>query len=212
MRTRGPVLVLLLTLALATPGESGEHLVLIGGSPKPPAALQRFLEWAGGARAHVLIVPWGSSEPAEYVAALLEDLAPHRPGPVTVAPFLPLDDAARTQLREALARATGVFFTGGDQVRIMEVLKDEELLAAFRARYRAGVVFGGTSAGTAIMSPRMITGNGALTGGPGGRPLLPLEVLQRFLRGPLHALVRILLRRLEEGFRRGVLDAPKREG
>lgn len=163
MRTRGPVLVLLVALALATPCESGERLVLIGGSPRPPAALQRFLEWAGGARAHVLIVPWGSSEPAEYVAALLEDLAPHRPGPVTVAPFLPLDDAARTQLRDALARATGVFFTGGDQVRIMDVLKDEELLAAFRARYRAGVVFGGTSAGTAIMSPCMITGNGDFT-------------------------------------------------
>src|SRR5262245_10664075 len=35
----------------------------------------------------------------------------------------------------------------------------QEVLA-LRARFRAGVVFGGTSAGTAIMSERMITGNG----------------------------------------------------
>jgi cyanophycinase len=40
------------------------------------------------------------------------------------------------------------------------VLADAPLAEALRARYRAGVVFGGTSAGAAIMSPIMITGNG----------------------------------------------------
>jgi len=42
----------------------------------------------------------------------------------------------------------------------MDVLKDESLLQALRIRYVGGMVFGGTSAGTAIMSHRMITGEG----------------------------------------------------
>ena len=56
-----------------------------------------------------------------------------------------------------------MFFSGGDQNRVMDVLKDAELLQALRARYAAGVPFGGTSAGTAIMSSPMITGEGDFT-------------------------------------------------
>jgi cyanophycinase len=62
-----------------------------------------------------------------------------------------------------LARATGVFFTGGDQARIMDVLADAALLTALKARFAAGVAFGGTSAGAAVMSARMITGEGDFT-------------------------------------------------
>src|SRR5262249_21311950 len=40
---------------------------------------------------------------------------------------------------------------------------DAELLAAVRQRHAAGVVFGGTSAGAAVMSLRMITGDGDFT-------------------------------------------------
>jgi cyanophycinase len=82
---------------------------------------------------------------------------------VEVAPAGPLDAAARAVVRKSLLAASGVFFLGGDQNRIMDVLKDKDLEAAFVSRFRAGVVFGGTSAGTAIMSPRMITGNGDFT-------------------------------------------------
>ena len=45
----------------------------------------------------------------------------------------------------------------------MDVLADAELLAAVRERHAAGVVFGGTSAGAAVMSLRMITGDGDFT-------------------------------------------------
>jgi cyanophycinase len=158
----------LAVLALALTGAEGtaaaaERLVLLGGGPRPEAALSRFVEWAGGTRGSVLIVPWASSEPAESAASFREDLEPHHPGRVDVAPFAPLDEAQKTALLARIAEAGGVFFTGGDQARIMDVLRDEVLLRAFRARYRAGAVFGGTSAGTAIMSPRMITGEGDFT-------------------------------------------------
>ena len=140
-----------------------ERLVLLGGGPRPEAALARFVEWAGGSRGRVLIVPWASSEPAESAASFREDLEPLHPGRIDVAPLAPLDDVQKAALLGMLGDAGGVFFTGGDQGRIMDVLRDEGLLRAFRARYLAGAVFGGTSAGTAIMSPRMITGEGDFT-------------------------------------------------
>ena len=152
-------------LAVAGPAvaEAAERLVLIGGGTKPPAAVLRFVEWAGGPASRILIVPWASAEPAESASAFQEDLAPHHKGKVDIAPLAPLDEAKRSQVKEALQAATGVFFTGGDQGRIMDELKDDDLLAAFVARFREGIVFAGSSAGTAIMSPRMITGNGDFT-------------------------------------------------
>jgi cyanophycinase len=151
-------------LAVATSAFPEERLVLVGGGSRPAAALGQMIEWAGGAGSRLLVVPWASSEPAESAAAFQEDLVPHRPGRVDITPGAPLDAAKRAQVLEQLRAATGVFFTGGDQGRIMDVLlADPGLLEAFRDRHRQGVVFGGTSAGAAIMSPRMITGNGDFT-------------------------------------------------
>jgi cyanophycinase len=155
----------------ADPGAE-TRLVIIGGGDRPPEALARFVTWAGGREARVLVLSWASGEPKESCEAILEELSPHSPGEAACGPHATLDangkaaplDAGRTKAAlDALARATGVFFTGGDQARIMDVLADPELLAAVRARFAAGAVFGGTSAGAAVMSLRMITGEGDFT-------------------------------------------------
>ena len=149
------------------------RLVLVGGGARPPEAMARFVEWAGGPRARVLVVPWASGEPKESCDALLKDLEPQRPAAVECGPAPVLDGDGRVaaplepgQARAflaALEQASGVFFTGGDQARVMDVLKDAALLSALRSRFADGVVFGGTSAGTAIMSKTMITGDGDFT-------------------------------------------------
>ena len=131
-------MVLLLALAWSPAAPAAERLVLIGGGTLPPAAMQRFVEWAGGTGARLLVVPWASAEPPESAASIGEELRPWKPGRVEVAPLAPLDAAKRATLLGALASATAVFFTGGDQGRIMDVLRDEGLLRAFRERYRRG--------------------------------------------------------------------------
>ncbi len=109
------------------------RLVIIGGGERPPEALGRFVSWAGGASARVLVLPWASGEPRESCEAILVELAPHAPGAASCGPHAtldakgraaPLDAARKTAALAALARATGVFFTGGDQARIMDVLAD----------------------------------------------------------------------------------------
>jgi cyanophycinase len=164
--------VLVPRVAPAAARAAETRLVIIGGGDRPPEALARFVAWAGGASADILVLAWASGEPEESCKAILAELAPHAPGRAVCGPdaaldrhgrAAPLDAKGRKKTLEALARATGVFFTGGDQARIMDVLADEELLAAVRARFGAGVVFGGTSAGAAVMSARMITGEGDFT-------------------------------------------------
>lgn len=169
---RHPALALALGAAAASlaAGASPERrLVIVGGGERPPAALARFVAWAGGSSARVLVVPWASIEPKESCQALIGEIATHAPGETVCGPFTRLDDKGKASRLDAdararfvleLGKATGVFFVGGDQARIMDVLADTELLAAVRKRHADGVVFGGTSAGAAVMSPRMIADDG----------------------------------------------------
>jgi cyanophycinase len=147
-------------LTLVASASARERLVLVGGGERPAAAMARFVEWAGGANARILVVSWATDYPKDSMDAFVADLAPYRIASVEQAPHRPLTAEGRATFLAQLEKATGVFFTGGDQVNIMDVLADAALAEALRARYRAGVVFGGTSAGTAIMSAVMITGNG----------------------------------------------------
>ncbi len=148
---------------VASSVQAKERLVLMGGGDRPPMALARFAQWAGGADARVLVVAWASSEPAESFASIREDFSPYRFARLEMAPQPPIAPAERGALLRQIERATGVFFAGGDQGRIMDVLRDQALLAALRERYGRGVVVGGTSAGTACMSSIMITGEGDFT-------------------------------------------------
>lgn len=158
-------------LAAAAPAVE-TRLVIVGGGERPPEALARFVAWAGGASARILVLPWASGEPKESCEAILGELRLHGAGEASCGPFstldargkaAPLDEAKKADTLDRLAKATGVWFTGGQQERIMDALADGQLLDTLRARHAAGVVFGGTSAGTAVMSVRMITGDGDLT-------------------------------------------------
>ncbi len=139
---------------------ASERLVLVGGGDKPVVAMQRFAEWAGGPKARLLMILWATGYPTESYDGLKSDFAKFGPASIEPAPIQPLTPETRAAFLKQLESATGVFFCGGDQVKVMDVLKDQPLLDALRAKYKTGAVFGGTSAGTAIMSKIMITGEG----------------------------------------------------
>src|SRR5512141_121191 len=67
------------------------RLVLVGGGERPRAALARFVEWAGGPAARVLVVPWASGEAEESCNALVAELREHGPAEVVCAPPATLD-------------------------------------------------------------------------------------------------------------------------
>lgn len=133
------------------------RLVLVGGGSIPEEALERFVSWAGGRLARIVVIPWASALPEESFRKLEARLTAHAPLEIVCAPD-PSGPSARETMLTLLSSASGVFFGGGDQVKLMAAIDSLELAGLLRERALAGCVYGGTSAGTAIMSERMITG------------------------------------------------------
>lgn len=115
--------------------------------------LAAFVRRAGGDSARIVIIPSASAMPADRGARYERIFTRLRAGEVrTVNAELGVtgDD------REAIRNATGIFVTGGDQVRLMEILRTQELTGLIRDAVRAGAVYAGTSAGASALSRRMI--------------------------------------------------------
>jgi cyanophycinase len=68
---------------------------------------------------------------------------------------------AATAIR-AVKDATFIWFPGGDQGRLVKALENTGIPEAIRARYQAGALVAGTSAGAAVMSKLMMTGEADL--------------------------------------------------
>lgn len=60
------------------------------------------------------------------------------------------------EVREQILDASGIFMTGGDQLRITSILGGTKTAEAIRTLYRTGGVIMGTSAGASVMSKTMI--------------------------------------------------------
>jgi cyanophycinase len=159
------VLAALLLAALAAPALAAEpapkgHLVLIGGGDKPPEVMRKFIELAGGKDAPIIAIPTASSEPdaAEYYEKLFRETYG-----CTNAVSLDIRknaDAGRADWAALARKAKGIFFGGGDQIRITNALLGTPVGDAIAAAFADGAVVGGTSAGTACQSAVMITGEG----------------------------------------------------
>jgi len=134
------------------------HLVIIGGGRRDADIMKAFVGFAGGAQAVVAAFPMASSladSMGEEVEAEFKKLGVKE---------LRYMNITRTQADDPaiLARmegVTGVYFPGGDQSKLTAVLNGTKMLEHIRALYYRGGVLGGTSAGAAVMSRIMITGD-----------------------------------------------------
>ena len=145
-----------LSSAAGPPRPKG-HLLMIGGGPRPPEIMGKFRELAGGARARVLVFPQASSR-AEAGPELQAELRDLGLGEVVLMSV----DRAQADGEEAVRRmdgASGVYFGGGDQSQLTGLIKGTRIEARLHELYRAGAVIAGTSAGAAVMSRLMITGD-----------------------------------------------------
>jgi cyanophycinase len=138
-------------------------LVIVGGGPRGVAITDKFIALAGGVgHARILVLPMASSLP-ETGPESVEEF--RKRGVAAWSMNLTREQAMDAATARTLDSATGIWFPGGDQVRIMAVLDGTPTAAAIRARYADGAVIGGTSAGAAVMSTPMITGDERSPGG-----------------------------------------------
>lgn len=183
------IIAAFMVAAMALVAVGQQRLMVVGGGLRPPEATKKFVEWSGGAKSKILVITWATAEEDSSFEGTKKAFLEAGPGSVEHAATRPLDAEKRTKLVNQIKEATGIYFGGGDQNRIMDVLKDEELLKMIRAKYAAGTPIGGTSAGAAVLSDPMMTGeadlkilDGAKVGVRGGIGSVP-EVMfdQHFL-------------------------------
>lgn len=134
-------------------------LLLIGGAEDKiggKTILNRFVRLAGGHNARIAVVATASAfhdlVGRRYVG-LFSDLG------VAHVEVLPLNDRYQARNPEVLHRletATGIFMTGGDQLKITAVLGGTPVAAKIRERNRLGAVVAGTSAGASAASEHMM--------------------------------------------------------
>jgi cyanophycinase len=133
-------------------------IIPIGGAEEKdnsPQILRRFVELAGGDSADIVVIPTASllrSTGPRY-ESLFGDMGADR---VTSIDFDTRRDAEEDGRLERLQQATGVFFTGGNQLRLSTLIGGTSVARAVRQMNAAGIPVAGTSAGAAFISEHMI--------------------------------------------------------
>ena len=143
-------------------------LVAIGGAEDKlghRTILNRFVQLAGGERARIAVIATASSLGDEVLGLYRRVFTE-----LGAAEVLPLRPSTREEADtqgpvDAVARATAVFMTGGNQLRLSMVVAGTRLGAALLEAHRRGAIVGGTSAGASALSSHMVA-----FGGPGEIP------------------------------------------
>jgi cyanophycinase len=155
---------------IAVPGGPRPGLLMaIGGAEdkvRERLILRQFVEACGGPDASIVILATASELPetGERYAELFYRLDADSAEVLRVSTR---EDAlgAGQEMFDLLEYATGLFLTGGSQLRISSALGGTQLGEAILRRHRAGMVVAGTSAGAAVLSEHMIS-----MGDSGGTP------------------------------------------
>jgi cyanophycinase len=142
-------------------GKQRGWIVPIGGAEdkdNSPAILRRFVRLAmeaGDGAADIVVIPTASQLRATgpRYERIFGELGAER---VTAVDFDTRRDCEEPGRIERLKQATGVFFTGGNQLRLSTLLGGTPVAKTVRALNAAGVPVAGTSAGAAFISEHMI--------------------------------------------------------
>ncbi len=174
--------VAILLSAAVVPNSAGAQsrgaLVIVGGGPQPDALVREFVALAGGpGRARIVVFAMASAsgeQSGEEKAAQLREF-----GATARNLWIDRAQAMTDSVAALLNDATGIWFGGGDQVRLADVLRGTATERAIHARFAVGAVVGGTSAGAAVMSRVMITGDERRPGGTRADSTLAWGTIER---------------------------------
>lgn len=156
MRTLRAVLIALVLGPSIGAAQGRGTLFIVGGGPQPEALVREFVELAGGSEARIIVFAMasvngerGGAEKAQQLKSFGADASDL---------WITHAQASTDSVARLLDGATGIWFGGGDQNRLAAALRGTATERAIHARYAAGAAIGGTSAGAAVMSALMITG------------------------------------------------------
>ena len=139
-------------------GEQRGWIIPIGGAEEKetnPRILARFVELSGGADADIVVIPTASrlKDSGTRYETLFQGMGAAR---VEVLDFDTRRDCQEEGRLARLAEASGIFFTGGNQLRLSTILGGTQVARCIRLRNAQGVTVAGTSAGAGFLSEHMI--------------------------------------------------------
>jgi len=139
-------------------GAQRGSIVAIGGAEDKvgdEAILRRFVKSCGGRNARIAVIPTASEArgTGRKYEELFRDLRAEK---VWVLPFETRAQCEDPEELSVLEKASGVFFTGGNQLRLSTTLGGTPAAKQLRAMSAAGVQIAGTSAGAAFLPEHMI--------------------------------------------------------
>ena len=151
-------------------------IIPIGGAEdheENPVILKRFAELCGGAEASIVIIPT-ASQLRDTGSRYIETFDELGVGQAVSIPIQRRADGERKDYLKKLEDATGIFITGGNQLRLSTILGGTAVAQTIRRMTARGVHVAGTSAGAAILSEHMIAGGkGGATPSPDMVTLAP---------------------------------------
>ncbi len=150
-----------------TIGQRRGYVIPIGGAEERTSSakvLQKFIRLCGGKKARIVIIPTASNL-ADTGDKYIEIFAKLGVVDAISLTINERSEASRQDYLEVLENATGIFITGGNQLRLSTILGGTEVAKKIRRLNAQGVHVAGTSAGAAIMPEHMISG-----GESGGTP------------------------------------------
>ncbi len=141
-------------------GHTRGYVIPIGGAEERTGSaivLKRFVKLCGGKKARIVIIPTASLLPdtGEKYVEIFSKIG------VTSAVSITINEraeASREDYLEVLDQASGIFITGGNQLRLSTILGGTDVSQKVRRLNATGVHVAGTSAGAAIMPEHMIAG------------------------------------------------------
>lgn len=146
---------------LNTPKEQAisGSLFIIGGGSRPPELINRMIEESGlHEGGYVVILPMASGVPDSAIIWSGEQFFEY--GVSNVAGFnFEANQPIKKEWLDSLRNASLIYISGGDQNKFMEIVAGTEITTAISEAYTNGAMIAGTSAGAAVMSQLMITGN-----------------------------------------------------
>jgi cyanophycinase len=134
-------------------------LLIIGGAEDKEnkrTILKKFVELAGKKEAKVVIMTAATEEPIEVGNTYYDIFKKLSVEHISILNISTRKEANHIQHLDTIKEATGVFFTGGDQLRITSILGGTMVDGALHEAFEKGLVIAGTSAGASVMSATMI--------------------------------------------------------
>lgn len=124
--------------------------------------LQTFFQRSGGTDARIAVIPSASREPAATGGRYLAIFEEMGAKAIEVIDIREREHGSNEGWQAFVEDCTGVFLTGGDQLRLCGLLADTPIMERVRMRAQLGeITLAGTSAGAAVMGQQMIAGGGS---------------------------------------------------